>query len=142
MPRKRPSPKQRRMVKERARHRCEYCICPEAFSPQTFNVDHVIPESKGGKTTLDNLALACGCNNNKSNLTHARDPKTNRLVPIFNPRRQRWFQHFAWSKDYLRIVGLTATGRATVEALRLNRKHLVNLRRALLLTGDHPPKTK
>ncbi len=138
----RPTPKQRRVVEERAQHRCEYCVCPAEFAPQTFNVDHVIPLSKGGKTTLDNLALACGCNNFKAKLTHALDPKTNRVVPLFNPRRQKWSRHFAWSDDYLRIIGLSAIGRATIEALKLNRKELVNLRGALLLSGDHPPKTQ
>jgi hypothetical protein len=30
-------------------------------------------------------------------------------------------------------------GRATIEALQLNRVRVVNLRRVLLVTGDHPP---
>ena len=36
------------------------------------------------------------------------------------------------------IAGRTMAGRATVEALRLNRPALVNLRRALLAIGKHP----
>ena len=32
----------------------------------TFEIDHIIPESKGGKTTLDNLQLLCRhCNRSK-----------------------------------------------------------------------------
>jgi hypothetical protein len=57
---------------------------------------------------------------------------------LFNPRRQLWKQHFSWSEDFLQIIGRTPTGRATVEALHLNRPELVNLRRALLLIDEHP----
>lgn len=127
------------MVTERARWRCEYCLSPSWVSPQPFAADHIIPFCQGGPTILENLALSCGCNGLKRDLTRARDPKTKRLVPLFIPRRQKWSQHFAWSDNHLHIIGLTATGRATVEALKLNREELVNLRGALLLTGDHPP---
>jgi hypothetical protein len=61
------------------------------------------------------------------------------LVPLFNPRQQRWDEHFAWSEDSLRITGLTPVGRATVEALQLNREGLVNMRRVLYAVGEHPP---
>jgi hypothetical protein len=135
----RPSQKQKKLVEERARGRCEYCGSPVWISSQPFNADHVIPRSKGGKTTLDNLAFSCGCNGCKGNRTHAIDPKSGRLVPLFNPRKQKWPHHFAWSADSLFIVGLTATGRATVELLQLNRTKLLNLRRMLILAGEHPP---
>lgn len=137
---KRPSAKQKRLVEARARWRCEYCLSPAACSPQTFNVDHVVSVKCGGKTAPDNLALACGCNGYKGHRIRARDPQTKRLVAIFNPRRQKWSDHFAWSDDSLQIIGLTATGRATVAALRLNRPELVKLRRLLLAGGEHPPK--
>jgi hypothetical protein len=64
---------------------------------------------------------------------------TSRVVPLFNPRRQRWSRHFHWSEDALLIVGRTAAGRATVESLHLNRSGLINLRRALIAIGEHPP---
>jgi hypothetical protein len=68
------------------------------------------------------LAWSCSWYNaSKSIKTHVRDSQTGRLVPLFNPRRQRWSQHFAWSEDTLLIIGQTAIGRATVEALQLNR---------------------
>lgn len=135
----RPTPKQRRAVEARAQWRCEYCLTPLRFSPQSFNVDHVIPLSLGGLTKLNNLALACGCNQYKANRVRARDPQTRRVVALFNPRRQAWEDHFTWSADALQIVGLTAEGRATVTALRLNRDELINLRRLLALIGEHPP---
>lgn len=134
-----PSRKQKELVKTRARRRCEYCLCPATVSPFTFQVDHIVPHSKGGKTELDNLAFSCGCNSFKANKTRARDAKTGKLVPIFHPRWQTWSEHFAWSEDTLKITGQTPTGRATVAALRLNRTELINMRELLLAVGKHPP---
>ncbi|MEW6208233.1 MAG: HNH endonuclease signature motif containing protein [Acidobacteriota bacterium] len=134
----RPSPKLRHLVAERAQWRCEYCLSPSAYSMQSLEADHIIPISKGGRNTADNLALSCGCNRFKSNKTHARDPRTGKLAPLFNPRRQEWSKHFEWSADSLSIIGRTATGRATVEELNLNRRQLINLRRALIAIGEHP----
>jgi len=37
------------------------------------------------------------------------------------------------------IVGLTPTGRATVNAIRINRPELVNARRLWIQIGNHPP---
>jgi hypothetical protein len=64
---------------------------------------------------------------------------TNRLVDLFRPRTQRWQEHFCWDARFERVIGLTATGRATVEALQLKRPELVNLRRLLYAAGEHPP---
>ncbi len=50
----------------------------------------------------------------------ALDPRTERLAPLFNPRRDRWSDHFRRSQDQLRIFGRTARGRATVELLQFN----------------------
>jgi hypothetical protein len=78
-------------------------------------------------------------NSHKYDKVRATDPRTGRLVPLFNPRRQQWWRHFAWSGDYLLVHGRTAIGRATVACLALNRLELVNLRRALFRLGEHPP---
>lgn len=129
----------RRLVADRARWRCEYCCSPAAFSTQPFEVDHIVPRSKNGRTVPENLALSCGCNSYKGDRTHAHDPQTGRLVALFHPRRQRWPRHFAWSEDFMVIVGRTAMGRATVIALRLNRPELRNLRQLLRSIGVHPP---
>ena len=103
-------------------------------------MEHIIPRAKGGTSVQDNLALACqGCNNHKYNKVEAVDPVTGHLVPLYNPRHDRWDTHFAWSDHYALIVGLTPTGRATVEALYLNREGVVNLRRLLYAIGKHPP---
>jgi hypothetical protein len=136
-----PSNKQKEVVKKRALWRCEYCLCPASFSPFTFHVDHIIPYSKGGKTELENLAFSCGCNSFKANRTHAPDPQTGKSVALFHPRLQKWSEHFAWDEDGLRIIGITPTGRATVETFRINRDELVNLRELLLAADEHPPES-
>jgi hypothetical protein len=134
------SAEQKRYILKRARNRCEYCISPMSHAIQAFNVEHIIPEAKGGTDDLDNLASACGgCNGHKYIKTHAFDPFDNQLVPLYHPRLMSWQAHFIWSDDYLEIVGISPTGRATVKALNLNRFGVVNLRRSLLLEGLHPP---
>ena len=53
-------------VARRARYHCEYCGYPEAASSTPLEVDHIIPEARGGPTTFNNLALCCRrCNLHK-----------------------------------------------------------------------------
>jgi hypothetical protein len=62
-----------------------------------------------------------GCNGRKYNKMAVADPVDGQMAPLFNPRQQPWPEHFCWSDDYTRVIGVTATGRATVEALGMNR---------------------
>jgi hypothetical protein len=128
------------LVAQRAQRRCEYCRSPAAFAHQSFSLEHIRPRSRKGKHSLGNLAFSCqGCNNHKYNRTKARDPVSGEITLLFHPRRHRWGDHFAWTDDATQILGLTRIGRATVEALQLNRDALVNLRRVLVDAGEHPP---
>jgi len=137
--RKSVSAQLRRQVAERAGQRCSYCRSPE-FVGIPMVVDHVIPLSADGATTLNNLALACyRCNEFKGARLNASDPRTSEVVPLFNPCAQEWHRHFAWSNDGLHIRGLTAVGRATIEALRLNNDWLIRARRIWISAGLHPP---
>jgi hypothetical protein len=105
-----------------------------------MEIDHLIPEALGGKTERQNLWLACPlCNRYKGQQVIAEDPVSQQEVPLFNPRTQKWQQHFAWSSDGTRVVGLTLTGRATVRALLLNRPVLVAARKRWVAVGWHPP---
>ena len=118
---------------------CEYCLSPMSFSYQPFASEHIIPISKNGTDDLDNLASSCGgCNGYKYNKTTALDSITGSIVPLFNPRTMDWQEHFKWSSDFLKIMGNTDIGRATVETLHLNREGVLNTRRLLLLDGKHP----
>ncbi len=124
----------------RANGFCEYCRSNSRFADSPSDVEHILPQSKGGKSEPDNLALAChGCNLFKSNKTDLFDVTTDKIVRLFNPRIDIWKEHFSWTSDFSEIVGLTAIGRATIEALNLNREGLVNQRRMLHKYGKHPP---
>jgi hypothetical protein len=131
----------KREVALRASYRCEYCQSSALFSPDPFSIEHIIPISKGGKDEEGNIAYACqGCNNRKYTHTKGLDPVTNTLVPLFHPREELWQYHFQWSVDWFTIIGVTPSGRATTSRLKLNREGVVNLRKVLLLAGEHPPK--
>ena len=132
----------KRLVKKRAAYYCEYCQSQEKYSPQPFSIEHIIPIAKNGTDTDDNLALACmGCNGYKYIYTFGFDVITQKEVPLFNPRKYKWTDHFAWNDSATQIIALTAIGRVTVEILKLNREGLVNLRQIMVNSGKHPPKT-
>lgn len=128
------------LIKDRAQGRCEYCQCYHQYSPSSFEFEHIVPLIKGGKSELKNLAFSCGgCNSSKYDKIDAIDPETQELTPLFHPRHQNWPDHFAWNEDATQVLGITATGRATVIALRLNRLGLINLRQLFIKEGIHPP---
>jgi len=109
----------------------------------TFEIDHISPRLRDGKASLDNLCLSCpSCNRHKSTRTQAVDPATGAATPLFHPTHEHWSEHFAWSDDGARILGSTPTGRATIEALKMNRSQILELRRYWLANGDHPRNTK
>lgn len=110
----------RRRVRSRAGDRCEYCRLPqEADQFLTFHIEHVVAKQHGGGDELSNLALACHhCNLHKGPNLSGIDAATGQIVTLFNPRAQRWEEHFELHDDL--VVGLTRTGRATVRVLAMN----------------------
>jgi hypothetical protein len=130
----------RQFVAQRAQFRCEYCQLQQELCPETFEVDHIIPRAMGGQAEMDNLCYACPvCNNAKRSQITGQDPRTRRRVRLFDPRQQRWHRHFRWSDDCGRILGKTVVGRATVEALAMNRPRMVHIRLLWAAMGLHPP---
>ena len=130
---------ERDFIAHRANGCCEYCKTPHDFSPDTFEIEHIISLFAGGTNELINLAFSCGgCNNRKSSKIKAIDPTSGLIVDLFNPRTDDWEKHFRWQDNFSIIEGITPTGRATVVQLQLNRKHLINLRKALFAFGVHP----
>ena len=126
----------RQAVIEAAQGRCAYCRSPERLMGVTFEVDHVVPRDAGGRTTLNNLCLSCPtCNRHKASRLTAPDPETNQPVRLFRPNHDRWPEHFAWNADGVQIIGLTPSGRATLEALHFNRPTLMLLRAYWRATG-------
>jgi hypothetical protein len=128
----------RRQVIHRAANRCEYCGLSQTSQEAVFHLDHVIPVSAGGKTALENLALACvSCSLHKGARQFVVDPRTGKLAAIFNPRRDSGRLHFRWNE--VEIVGISPMGRATIAALAMNRSVVLAIRSEEALRGRHPP---
>lgn len=123
-----PASLQRR-VRDRAGQVCEYCGIMQDYQEATFHIDHVVPRSAGGATSFANLALACvSCSLRKGPRQVAPDPLTREIAPLFNPRTDAFSEHFQLSDDGW-FIGLTPSGRATVDLLKMNRPVAVALRR-------------
>jgi hypothetical protein len=119
------------LVRRRARNCCEYCLFPAGLTRVPFQIDHIIAEKHQGKTTSENLALSCFfCNTFKGPNVAGVDPQTQKITRLFNPRCDRWQEHFKWDGPVLK--GRTAVGRTTIEVLRINREDAVAVRKALI----------
>ena len=56
----------RKNILRRDGHRCQYCLRTDL----TLTVDHILPKSRAGEETWENLVTACvDCNNRKSDRT-------------------------------------------------------------------------
>lgn len=118
------SPGLRQQVRERAAGRCEYCRLPELVElAGPFHMEHIVARQHRG---IDALA-------NKGTNLSAVDPDSNAVVPLFNPRRDRWEEHFEMAGSTIR--GKSATGRATAWPLQMNAERRVELRAALISQG-------
>jgi hypothetical protein len=130
----------RRLLDERDKQRCAYCLTTEENCGLRMHVDHIVPETAGGLTILDNLCLArFTCNNYKQARQTGIDPLSGQRVPLFHPVKQLWSEHFTWDNSKTKIIGLTASGRATVTALHLNNFTVVIARHRWTSAGWHPP---
>jgi len=127
----------RREVRERAEERCEYCLLSETQAVLPHEPDHLIALKHGGQTISENLALACfECNRFKGSDIASVDTITGELVGLFNPRRQRWFEHFRLNGP--QIIPLTPVGRVTSRLLRLNLPSRVEVRGQLIAQARYP----
>ncbi|MCB8954805.1 MAG: HNH endonuclease [Ardenticatenales bacterium] len=83
----------RRLVRERAAERCEYCLFPQAAAWLSFEVEHIIARKHRGQTVAGNTALAYpDCNRFKGTDLGSIDPETGQLTPFSPPlsRPRRW----------------------------------------------------
>ena len=127
----------RRAVWQRADGRCEYCQIGEGDSLAPHEPDHVVAAQHGGPTLIENLALAFyDCNRAKGPNLASVDPQTGQSVFLFNPRRDRWIEHFRL--DGARIDGVTPIGRATMSLLQFNAPERIRLRLDLQRFGYYP----
>ena len=123
----------------RAGHRCEYCHAPEAVFNFPFEVEHIIPVSRGGLDSETNWALACrSCNLRKAMYVNGIDPESQSVVRLFHPREDRWEEHFWAAPEKGEIEGLTEIGRATIVRLEMNSGVQVAARRQWMRLGLFP----
>jgi len=128
----------RRLVIERARECCEYCLVSQLTDSGAYHIDHLTALKHGGQTVSDNLALACvDCNLHKGSDLATIDWASEAVIPLFNPRKHNWREHFRLAGA--QIVGITAIGQATVRLLRLNDPERVTYRQVLIEAGLYPP---
>lgn len=126
----------RRLVRQRAEGRCEYCRLPQSAQPfVTFHIEHIIAKQHGGSDDPGNLCVACErCNFHKGPNLTSIDPDTGNVERLFDPRRQEWAEHFELKGPV--ILGKTPNGRATVTVLAMNEEGRVELRATLIALGE------
>lgn len=120
----------RDLVRRRAGNTCEYCRLPQFATPLIpFHLEHIVPKQHGGSGDHAGLALACDrCNVYKGPNLTSIDPDTGGTVPLFNPRVDKWEDHFEPREG--QVLGKTPVGRATVRLLNMNAPRRVALRLA------------
>lgn len=130
----------RRLVIARAESLCEYCLLHEEDTFFGGEVDHIISEKHGGPTQADNLAFAClTCNRNKGSDIASLVPGTNRLARFFNPRTDRWSDHFQLDhSDGITIIALTDIGEATARIFGFNTSERLLERQMLHIASRYP----
>src|SRR5262245_5223617 len=128
------SERMRDFVRNRAHGRCEYCLLPDDADEWVFHIEHIIARQHDADDSDDNLCWSCiRCNVRKGTNLASIDPQTGERTNLFDPRRQRWADHF--DVRNARIIGLTPTGRCTVRLLRMNDYPRVEVRRELIAEG-------
>jgi len=79
----------RHSIFERDRNTCQYC--GKTLPRSQLTLDHVLPQSRGGLETWENLVVACmRCNVRKGNLT----PEEAGMTLLRKPCRPAWLPRF------------------------------------------------
>ena len=128
----------RSLVAKRASSCCEYCLYPQEASLFAYEMEHIVAEKHGGQTSAENLAFACPyCNRAKGTDLGSIDPETGELTAFYNPRLQRWSEHFRL--EGAQIIPLSAVARVTVLILQMNSNDRLAERQQLITSGLYPP---
>lgn len=139
--RRKISKRLRELVAQRAGYRCEYCLIHESDTFYGCQLEHIISLKHGGTNDPDNLAYACAfCNYAKGTDIATFLDDTDHPVRLFNPRRDRWEDHFKLEGVY--IVPVTNIGEATVRLLGLNHPLRLAERELLIRAGRYHPQRR
>lgn len=126
----------RRIIRNRANNRCEYCRIPDSHTFDEHEIDHIYAEKHGGETIESNLCLSCWiCNRHKGSDLTSLDPQTRQITPLFHPRDDRWEDHFQLDGGFINPI--TPQGRVTVRLLQLNKRERVDERLLLIALGRY-----
>jgi hypothetical protein len=104
-----------------------------------FEVEHIVPISRGGDNAEFNLALACrSCNLRKGTRSSGVDPKSDTEARLFNPRQDEWNEHFQLETESGKLLGRTLIGKVTVACLEMNSKTQIMARGLWIRLGLFP----
>ncbi|MBI4752748.1 MAG: HNH endonuclease [Acidobacteria bacterium] len=127
----------RLLVATRANLLCEYCLIHEEDTFTGCQVEHIISRKHSGATELHNLAFACVyCNRYKGSDIATLKPGSDQLVRFFNPRTDKWFDHFRHNQAIIEY--LSEIGEATSRILRFNDSDRILEREELIQIGRYP----
>jgi hypothetical protein len=125
-------------VVARAEGLCEYCLIHEGDTFFGCQVDHIISEKHGGATNSENLAYAClFCNRQKGSDVGSVLPHRG-FTRFFNPRTDRWTEHFSLAADGITVEPRTEIGEVTARILGINIEERLLEREALRTVGRYP----
>jgi HNH endonuclease len=120
----------RRLIRERAGHRCEYCLLHEDDAFLQHEPDHIIAVKHRGETNEANLAWTfLVCNRGKGSDLASVDETTGEIVRL-QPRTDSRDDHLELMKDGS-LSARTAIGRVTITLIKLNRPELLAIRSLL-----------
>jgi len=84
----------RKNIYLRDKYTCQYC--GRKSSAGELNIDHIIPRSRGGRSTWDNVVCSCHeCNRKKGGST----PEEAGMSLIRKPRKPRWTPYLGFQFD-------------------------------------------
>jgi hypothetical protein len=125
----------RQIIADRANELCEYCLIAEADTFYGCEVDHIISLKHGGSTEPDNLAYACALCNRAKGSDIGSISSTGEFSRFYNPRTDRWSEHFRLEGSTIRP--LTTTGEVTARLLGFNESARVHEREEMIRFGKY-----
>jgi HNH endonuclease len=126
----------RQTIADRAKLLCEYCLIAEADTFYGCEVDHIISLKHGGSSDPGNLAYACALCNRAKGSDVGSISTTGEFVRFFNPRIDRWAEHFRL--EGATIQPLTLIGEVTGRILGFNDSARLHEREEMIRFGIYP----
>ncbi len=137
MPRPYISRELRRLVADRADYSCEYYLIHEQDTAFGCAIDHTISLKHGGTSTQENLVYACVVYNRyKESDVGSILLQTQDFIRFFNPRRDRWHEHFQLNNALLELT--SSIGEVTARILGFNHDDRLEERQMLINFGRYP----